>query len=223
MKKIQWMNRIFHVLYYIVLLVVALSGPCMAAEKVKVPAYREMRSYTVADGLLSSSVYGIVQDSLGFIWFGTKDGLNRFDGHEFRSFRSEPSAPGNGIGDNFIRALHEDSEGRIWAGTNSGVYIYDPKTESFSFFGEKADDGTVIEKEVNDIKSDKSGNIWIGNWQGLFKYNTISRQLFHFGHDPDVSTSLSSNQVLSVCVDSDNIIWAGTLGGGYQPISACDQ
>ena len=172
------------------------------------------------DGLTQNTVWCILQDDTGFIWFGTKDGLNRFDGHEFRSFRSEPSAPGNGIGDNFIRALHEDGEGRIWAGTNSGVYIYDPKTESFSFFGEKADDGTVIEKEVNDIKSDKSGNIWIGNWQGLFKYNTISRQLFHFGHDPNVSTSLSSNQVLSVCVDSDNIIWAGTLGGGinrYQP------
>ena len=121
MKKIQWMNRIFHVLYYIVLLVVALSGPCLAAEKVKVPAYREMRSYTVADGLLSSSVYGIVQDSLGFIWFGTDNGLSRFDGRTFRNYVHDDSMAEGSISANNIRRLMLDSNGKIWISLEDGV------------------------------------------------------------------------------------------------------
>ena len=166
------------------------------------------------NGLAQNSVYCILQDRTGFVWIGTKDGLNRFDGSRFKTFRKESMKSGTSIGNNFIRTLHEDANGKIWVGTDEGIYIFDPWLEDFSFFDVEATDGTVITKEVNDIESDKYGNIWIGNWQGLFKYNTVSNQLIHFSHNPDIGTSLSSDHVLCIYVDSDNIIWVGTQGGG---------
>lgn len=168
----------------------------------------------VEDGLTQSTVWCILQDKTGFIWLGTKDGLNRFDGYKFKTFRYDPQKPETSLGNNFVRTLYEDQNGKIWVGTNIGIYIYDPTTEKFSFFDCKTEDGTQIDKEVNDIQTDKLGNIWIGNWQGVFKYNTLSKQLIHFKHDPKSSTSLSSNQVWCICIDSDNIIWVGTLNGG---------
>ena len=95
-------------LYAVLILSIAVSLPA-AAEKVT--AYRDMSSYTVEDGLLSNSIYGIVQDSLGFIWFGTDNGLCRFDGNEFMSYTHDEMRPSGSISSNNIRRLMLDSRG----------------------------------------------------------------------------------------------------------------
>ena len=83
----------------------------------------------IQDGLSQNTVNAILQDKQGFMWFGTKDGLNRFDGLSFRIFKKENSALGN----NFITALHEDKEGNIWVGTDAGVYVYNPLLEDLQY------------------------------------------------------------------------------------------
>ena len=80
------------------------------------------KTLDIKDGLSQNTVNAILQDKQGFLWFGTKDGLNRFDGLSFRIFKKEESDLGN----NFITALYEEKEGSIWVGTDAGVFVYDP-------------------------------------------------------------------------------------------------
>jgi len=92
-------------------------------------------------GISQSEVYSFLHDSKGFIWIGTIDGLNRYDGYEIEVFNTERNNP-NTLSNNTIRSLAEDHLGRIWIGTNDGLNLYDPKTElihqiSFKTFMEK--------------------------------------------------------------------------------------
>lgn len=168
----------------------------------------------VEDGLSQNTVWCILQDSHGFMWFGTKDGLNRYDGYQFRQFRHTINST-KGLCNNFIRSLFEASDGKIWIGTSQGVDIYDPANEQFTHLEAATPDGTRITGEINDIKADKQGNIWIAvNWQGLFRYNTSNGILTLFQHDPTDQGGLSSPNVWSLTLDSDGILWAGAHSGG---------
>ena len=87
--------------------------------------------YQVEDGLSNNAVICSIQDKNGFLWFGTKDGLNRFEGYSFKVFRNNGDDSLT-IGSNFIYSLHEDSEGNLWVGCDRGLYLYNPTMESFS-------------------------------------------------------------------------------------------
>lgn len=126
------------------------------------------KTLDVKNGLSQNTVSCILQDRQGFMWFGTKDGLNRFDGLSFRIFKKEES----GLENNFITALHEDKEGNIWVGTDAGVAVYDPLLETFTRFDKVSNTGTIIERAVTMIGSDENGDIWISvDYQGLFHYD----------------------------------------------------
>ena len=113
------------------------------------------KTLDIQDGLSQNTVNAILQDKQGFMWFGTKDGLNRFDGLSFRIFKKENSALGN----NFITALHEDKEGNIWVGTDAGVYVYNPLLEDFTVFDRVSDTGDMISRAVTRIESDEDSDI----------------------------------------------------------------
>lgn len=150
------------------------------------PAYAQnavhyyFRTMDIRNGLSQNTVYQILQDRKGFMWFGTKDGLNRYDGLSFRIYKKENS----GLGRNFVTALYEDYEGNIWIGTDGGVFIYNPVSDSFTPFGHKSDKGTVIRDFVTMIGSDGNNNIWISvENQGLFRYNCREKTLLNYLHD----------------------------------------
>ena len=82
-----------------------------------------LNSLTIRDGLSQNTVYDILQDKAGFMWFGTKDGLNRYDGSSFKIFKYDRTDEYS-LGNNYILALYEDVEGNIWVGTDMGLYIY---------------------------------------------------------------------------------------------------
>lgn len=92
--------------------------------------------YQVENGLSHNSVLCVMQDSYDFMWFGTSDGLNCFDGENFRIYRTN-SNDLNSLGNNFIQSLYEDQTNNLWVGTNKGLYIFDRKSELFSFFFSK--------------------------------------------------------------------------------------
>lgn len=138
------------------------------------------RTMDIRNGLSQNTVYQILQDRKGFMWFGTKDGLNRYDGLSFRVYKKENSD----LGRNFITALYEDAEGNIWIGTDGGVFIYNPVSDSFTPFRRTSNEGTVIRDFVTMIGSDERNNIWISvENQGLFRYSVREKTLQNYLHD----------------------------------------
>src|SRR5262249_12677005 len=111
------------------------------------------RHYQVENGLSNNSVLCSLQDARGFLWFGTKDGLNRFNGYSFKVFRYDDRVKGS-IGSNFIHTLCQDKQGTIWAGTDNGLYAFDAAQESFSLLT-----GTQ-RQEIRDICADTKGIVW---------------------------------------------------------------
>lgn len=156
------------------LLFLSLFSVCLLQAQDPIRYY--FKTLDIKDGLSQNTVNAILQDRRGFMWFGTKDGLNRYDGLTFRIFKKEESALGN----NFITALYEDSRGNIWIGTDAGVYIYDPVAETFCGFNQAADTGESITRAVTLIEGDAQQRIWISvDYQGLFHYDPDRRQLSH--------------------------------------------
>lgn len=162
-------NFILHLFLYSVITLLVTFNTTAA-----LPSYY-FRSLSTNEGLSQNTVNVILQDKQGFMWFGTKDGLNRYDGQKFRLFQKENSSLGN----NFITALYEDPNGSIWVGTDTGMYIYNPHQECFSAFTipiEKS--SSSITRSVTCIQHDGKGNIWIAaDYQGLLCYNTQTGKL----------------------------------------------
>lgn len=113
---------------------------------------------SVEDGLSQNMVYSIFQDKTGFIWFGTMDGLNRYDGIQYRIFKNERENL-KSINSSRIFSILQDEEDKIWIGTANGIDIYDPINESFTKFDIKTTEGNEIKGVVRDLKSDQWGNI----------------------------------------------------------------
>lgn len=155
--------------------------------------------YQVENGLSNNAVLCSAQDAMGFMWFGTKDGLNRFDGYSFKVFHSDPDNP-NGLGSNLVRSLFVDETGYIWVGTDQGIYLFDPKSETFSLFHPS------ITNETLDIQGDQLGNIWFIDNLTLFRYATATDSLITVT-DPSV-TSVSS---FGLAKTGD--AWIGTVNG----------
>lgn len=105
-----------------ILVLLSVLLPFLVSAEEKQSAFRSLNA---DDGLTHNAVLAILQDRMGFMWFGTKDGLNRYDGTEIRIIAVEDAIPGN----NYITTLCEDGDGCIWMGTDAGVCIYDPGTE----------------------------------------------------------------------------------------------
>lgn len=122
----------------------------------------------VGDGLAHNSVYAIHQDRLGFMWFGTLDGLDRYDGYAFVSFRHDPSDSAS-LPHNLVRALHEDPDGTLWVGTQNGLARRGPRATGFERFAVPPDPGTG-DRSVFDIGRDHRGTLWVATAGGLLRH-----------------------------------------------------
>ena len=121
------------------------------------------------NGLSESNVKAILQDSYGFMWFGTKNGLNRYDGTSILQFDCDDLE--EGTGNHNIGALFEDKERNLWVGTDRGVYIYNPAVDVFKRFKIASSEGITLDNWVAEILSDSLDNIWVLiPDQGLFRY-----------------------------------------------------
>lgn len=173
-----------------------------------------LKNFNVEDGLSHQTVYAILQDKQGFMWFGTKDGLNRFDGNKFKVFRQNSHNP-NALGSNTVLSLFEDDEHNIWVGTNDGVYIYNPEKEAFSKFELPGESIQKTEGSILEIRKDNAGNIWMAsNTNGLYRYNLSYKKLTNFHHIPNKPGTLANGSVSSLTIDTQGTVWVGILGRG---------
>lgn len=167
-------------------------------------------SYDNSQGLSQNHVLSIIQDNDGFIWVGTFDGLNRFDGSEFKQFTRHDST--NSISNNTIWSLFEDENKIIWIGTISGLNKYNPTNESFYVYRtSQTDSQTISNNDVLSIISAKNNNLWIGTDNGLNLYDTKTDKNIRF-FDSNDKQKLTNNSILSL-FPVDDILWIGSQNG----------
>lgn len=186
-------------LYIFCLLILFTSSPSFAKQFY-------FKKYQVDKGLSHNTVWCILQDSYGFMWFGTTDGLNRFDGEKFVIYRNDIQDLSS-LGNNYVQTLFEDDEQNIWVGTNSGIYIYNRKNDNFSHFKKKTKYEVSISGEVTKIIQSQKGQIWIATLgQGIFIYDPQTEELVQNSKD----TSFSWD----ICEDKNHWIHASSLQEG---------
>ena len=204
------------VIRYPLLMLLTLSTFAAGQSQLAEPSFTHI---STAQGLSESSVNAILQDRLGFMWFGTQDGLNRFDGYAFTIFRMV-SADTNSISDNYIWCLLEDRDGKIWVGTlNGGLDCFIPRTEHFLHYRHTpSDSGSLSGNDVTALCQDSDGTLWVGTWGGgLNRFDQKSHRFTHFRREPGVRNSLGNDYVRCIIEDRSGILWIGTWAGlvGY--------
>lgn len=169
--------------------------------------------YKVEDGLSSNTVYTVLQDSKGFMWFGTENGLNRFDGYTFTAYRNIPRNE-NSLINNTVYHLIEDDNQLLWIGTERGVCTLDFKNNQFHPFTIQTEKGIPVSGRIQNLLSDNT-NMWIASArQGVFLYENEKLLLHTFDEfkiNPDESI-----WVTSIYKDKDNIIWASVDNTQHQ-------
>lgn len=166
---------------------------------------------SVSNGLSQSTVQSICKDSRGYMWFGTRDCLNRYDGKTIKIYRTSSDNLSSISSDDYIFALKEDHEKNLWIGTQNGLNRYIPEKDAFEriIYIEK-DKNSISDKSINCISEDRKGRLWFATGNGLsMLINPSSRKFTNF-YQKD---GLAGNAIYAVFEDSKGILWVGTTNG----------
>lgn len=158
------------------------------------------------EGLSSNIVSAILKDKYGYMWFGTDDGLNKFDGKQFTVYRHTESDSSSLIS-NEILNLFEDEKGNLWIGTGSGIVLYNRKMDSFINFNK------VVSLPIISISGGTNGNLWLGTYNGLVILNPAASKTVPFNPANDRDRELVSGPVQHIMKDRNKRIWLGTGKG----------
>jgi signal transduction histidine kinase/ligand-binding sensor domain-containing protein/CheY-like chemotaxis protein len=172
----------------------------------------EFAHLTINDGLSQNTINCILKDKLGYLWFGTQDGLNRYDGYQFKVYKHKQKET-SALFSNHISAVYEDKSGTLWVGSDGGsLHWYDRSRDQFIPFkvgGKINDPGT---RDVNAIHEDKNGNLWIGSFTGLHCINAKTNRTIHFS--PLTPESRLSGYVVTRILEANNgRLWVATDKG----------
>lgn len=163
-------------------------------------------NYSSKNGLTSNSVNAILKDKNGFMWFGTEDGLNRFDGQNFVAYHHR-DIDSTSIGRGPVIAMTQDKIGNIWLATNLTLSVYNLNVDSFINFD--------FSKYgwITSLFADHSGKIWVGTYAGLYIFDPVSKKVNAFKANIKNRYTLNSNTIQCIFEDSHYNIWVGTDNG----------
>ena len=169
---------------------------------------------TNQDGLSQSTVQAMVKDRYGFMWFGTQDGLNRYDGYQFKVYRHQPKDT-TSLRKSHIMCLYEDRQGMLWVGTNNGgLSLLDRKTDGFRHYREMiGDQPGLSQRTITSLYEDRQGNFWVGTFWKLNLLDRKTGKVIQYAHDPSDPQSLSNDGILCMLEDRHNQLWIGTTNG----------
>lgn len=170
---------------------------------------RQISFQTLQEGLSHPWVMCTLKDSQSFMWFGTHDGLNKFDGTNFIVYEHDP-ADTNSISFNSINTILEDRNANIWVGTSKGLNLYNREKDNFTtidYFGNDL-------FNIRTIYCDNENNLWIGTaGRGLLVYNPQNSRIKHYTHDDKDKNTIASRFINCIISDDENNLWIGTRAG----------
>lgn len=200
--EFQIMHRIKVVLIFLIFISsVAGIGQTVLNDNQKL----NFKHYSLTEGLSQSSVLSIFQDSKGFMWFGTRDGLNKFDGQKFVTYRHN-SQDSTSISNSYIKAIIEDKAGNLWIGTMNGLNRYVEKTNSFDRFKSGEGQNSISNNEIWDVVVAAEGHLWLGTNLGLEKFDPQTFRASRVKTVRDEKNTVN-NQIRSLQMDSDGFLW----------------
>lgn len=168
------------------------------------------------DGLSQASVFAIAQDNAGFMWFGTRDGLNKFDGYQFKVYKNNTNV--NSLVGNDIRNLYFDSQNQeLWIGTNSGLGKYRSITDDFiNYQSSPADAASLSNNDIRQVYRDSKGRLWVGTSEGVNLFNAKDNSFKSYFFNGKSSKDKRSHDVKAILEDSQGQVWFGTANGLYR-------
>ncbi len=216
--EILGIMRIVHIIVFSLLLFLIQTSPLFA-----VSSESKFEHITNRSGLSQNHVNTIFQDRTGFLWFGTFNGLNRYDGYNFKIFTST-SNDETTLSQNSINVLFQDKAGNIWVGTEQGLNKFDASTETFTrYFNLNSDSVKSAENNIRTIYEDANGVFWIGFYGGGLKRFYPNEGRFEI--IPDLKAYLDQQNIYKInafYADKKGYFWLGTEFGGlvqYHPLS----
>lgn len=166
---------------------------------------------SIDDGLSQNTVQSVMQDSRGFMWLGTEDGLNLYNGYNFKIYRPGPGNE-NSLVNNFVNAIAEDSTGSLWIATNNGVSQFNILLDSFiNYHAHQMEN--ITQFSGTDIAIDKNNHVWIATKNnGIVKILTKEKKIQVYKYNEETPHSISSNQLISIHYNNE-YIWGLTADG----------
>jgi signal transduction histidine kinase/ligand-binding sensor domain-containing protein len=170
---------------------------------------------------IGSIITGMTQDTQGFLWLSTQNGLYKYDGYQYSSYHNEPFNQNSPAADN-IQFVAADKAGYIWLGTSqSGLDRLDPSTGIFTHFRHNdSDSGSLSNDNVLTILQDHEGTLWIGTLGGLDRFDSKSNKFMHYRNIANDPSSISCNIIMEIYEDKQGTIWVGT-GTAFQGYDSC--
>ena len=193
-------------IFKVVLYLTLLFSPCSQATTNL--SNIQFKNYSVPDGLSQSTVLDIAEDKYGFIWLATVNGLNRFDGYEFKQYHLDPNLP-NSLPDKFIRQLFIDADGKLWVATNSGLACYNRQSDNFTRFNTQ--NSQLSDDLIVSISEGLNGELWVADKNHLFRFNE-QQQNFQKIQLADTDSFPETKSILF----HNDILWLGSYGHGIQ-------
>ena len=184
----------------------------------------KFKHLSVNDGLSDNNVGAILQDKEGFMWLGTSDGLNKYDGYKFTVYHHNPN-DSNSIGPGNINSIYEDTEGLIWIGAEGSLSVLNKKTGNFKVYkSDPKKPGSLNNDLIIHVNEDKDGIIWISTYGGgLNKFDKKTGKFFAYKNDPKNPNSIDCDFVLRCIEDQDGILWIAAWGSNTTGFKSFDK
>lgn len=170
----------------------------------------KFKNISLQEGLSQNSVLTIVQDDKGFIWFGTRNGLNKYDGNTFVTYRYN-TQDSTSLSSGYIKSLFQDKRGNLWVGTTNGLNKYDAERDNFMRYIHPNSTNSHLKDEIWSIIADDNDHLWIGSNFGLGRMDLNSNKIKYYTHKKEDTTSLSDNRIRALEKTSDGKLWIKTV------------
>ena len=189
-------------------------SPDSLSEKIDLVDENDIRfqRLSAGSGLSQTRVAWVVQDKVGFMWFGTQYGLNRYDGYKTKVFKHEPNQP-DSLSCVYVRSLFVDRAGTVWVGCERFLDRFDPATETFQHYPIYTEISNGLPAPIDLIREDHEGALWLATAKGLYRFDPSSGRSTRYLHNPDDPNSIAANRINVAAEDREGRLWVASGNG----------